>query len=1046
MKFSFEKMTKIVVFSDEHGEIQKSSFEDFFDKYISNRIFSLSKEEYSSDRLLDFLSNHKEVPFISFCSDVTDMVHVFSIDSENDEKINVILTVKKDERFYKEDSIDYLTNISSRKYLFRKIKKALKEENDSSYLFMIDLDNFKQINDSYGHLVGDECLREIAGELSKIFEGQLLGRYGGDEFLAFAKNVDNATFEKMVNGILSISFRHEKIIHQKNVIRCSVGIVKAKQNDDIIRLIEIADGSLYQAKEHGKNIGKLHKGRYFTSPNAPKEKKLKLPGLDIKKHHIISFDEELKSRKKMSILATSIVTLILGLSLVLADVIFSIENKRQIKSIAQSQMQGTANSLASTVEKDSEDTFMALDASINMLNKVSESADGKPISNYLSSITKNVPLGTPGLLLSDDRLYLSEEISVDLKDTSIAKNINHGTDEKAMAEIGYANIHYILHAKKYDRKIDDQNFSNLSIKAVVCASDLGNYSAKLFSGLDSKIYAAVVSKDGSKIFDKTNSDFKAFQNSTNILSALSESGQSEAYDGIKACLDDEAEMMQLQTIDDVEYIIYDTSIQISTWHILVMTSYKVLSSSFSDVVIAGAISFNTVSIIAILLLLCLMLYCRKLKLDSFINKSIDPITQVINEQRFLRDGREVLLRGVSNLYLVYINIKKFKFINGSYGSTKGDDILRRISKYLHEQCEDDELMCREYSDHFIMMINAKDDDALSSRVRDMFARLLTAIDSDNNLNLSFNIGFFSFREDSSTPLWKAIDRAKHACEMVPKSNNYISYRFFDKKMLDDEELTLYIEKNQDAAFQNEKFIVYYQGKYDLKNDRFGSAEALVRWKDDRKGFINTQTFIDAFEKNGFVVKLDLFVFERVLKDIKEAERNGKEILPISINISRKHFDSENSFLPYEKLMKKYEVDGKYLIFEITESVILNDEINLQNTIERIHSLGSRVSIDDFGSGFSNFALINHIDYDELKMDKRLLNGKNGFDEHSRNVLKSIIRLNRHMNKTVVCEGVEDKEEADFLRENGCDYIQGYYYAKPMPKDDFINLLEKTNDR
>ena len=282
--------------------------------------------------------------------------------------------------------------------------------------------------------------------------------------------------------------------------------------------------------------------------------------------------------------------------------------------------------------------------------------------------------------------------------------------------------------------------------------------------------------------------------------------------------------------------------------------------------------------------------------------------------------------------------------------------------------------------------------------------------------------------------------------MVLKSNNDFSYLFFDEKMLKDEELSLYIEQTQESAYQEGKFKVFYQGKYDLKNDRFAASEALVRWKDDRKGFINTQTFIDVFERNGFVVKLDLFVFEQVLKDIKECERNGKEILPVSINISRKHFDFDNSFDAYENLMKKYDVDGKYLIFEITESIILNSEINLTETIDRIHSLGSKVSIDDFGSGFSNLALINHIDYDELKIDKSLLYGKNGFDEYSKNIIKSIIKLNKGLKKTVICEGVEEKEESDFLKENGCDLIQGYYYAKPMPREDFITLVEKTNNR
>lgn len=180
--------------------------------------------------------------------------------------------------------------------------------------------------------------------------------------------------------------------------------------------------------------------------------------------------------------------------------------------------------------------------------------------------------------------------------------------------------------------------------------------------------------------------------------------------------------------------------------------------------------------------------------------------------------------------------------------------------------------------------------------------------------------------------------------------------------------------------------------------------------------INTQTFVEVFEKNGFIVKLDLFIFKKVLSDIKEALREGREVLPVSVNLSRIHFYDPDFFLNFENAIKESGVDPKYIEFEITEGVILNEKMDLSHVIEQIHQIGSKVSIDDFGSGFSNLSMINRIDFDIPKMDKRLLQGKNGFDENSRQILKTVVKMCKNLNKAVLCEGVDTKGEVDYLRE------------------------------
>lgn len=1047
LQFKYEKSTQKIIFFDEKNIQKTIDFENFFDVYLSNEKFNIPGEEYSPSILKNFLSQKDRLPFVSFKSEKDNKIYLFSIEEDNEKYLKIHLTIKNDERLYQDDATDYLTKVHSRRYLFRQIKEELKKEiKGSTYLFMIDLDNFKKINDAYGHVVGDACLKEIAMKLNDVFRNHLFGRYGGDEFLAFAENIDVTEYERLINEALCVVFHYDKSIHARNLVTCSVGIVKVSTGDDIIRLIESADASLYQTKKHGKNLAKLYKGKYYISPLSVNKKKEEKKFSKRHSKTLLLFKDELKNKKKKHAI-TIVVTMIFFVSLLAClDIIFNIENNQQIRSIAKAQMSDTASSLTTTVEKDNSETFVTLESAINMLRQKEESTDGKPLTNYSAELKNLLTASTPAFLLSDGKLYLDETVSIDVSDKTFCKQILGNTSTQGIGKIEYAGYNYILHARSYDREIKDSQFAGMSIKAIVSVTDLDSYAIRLFTYLDKGDYAAIIKRDGSIICKKQSSGIALLDDSSNIFNTFEENGVANLVDELTKEMSDGKDNLDIYKMKKEEYFIYESPIKISDWHIIIMKSYDTIYDSFSNVVTFGMIAINATSGGFLILLLIALSYCEKLQTDSFVNKYLDSVTGVINEQRFLLDAKQVLLRGVSNLYLVYINIKRFKYINKQWGSSKGDDILKHISKSLDSQCNGNELLCREYSDHFIMLLKADDKDELTCRLEDMFSKLITGLDSDNSINLSFNAGIFAFSDDSSSAIWLAIDRAKHACDMVPKSNNDYSYLFFDGKMLKDEELSLYIEQTQESAYQEGKFKVFYQGKYGLKNDRFVASEALVRWKDDSKGFINTQTFIDVFEKNGFVVKLDLFVFEQVLKDIKECERNGKEILPVSVNISRKHFDFDNSFDAYENLMRKYDVDGKYLIFEITESVILNSEINLTETIDRIHSLGSKVSIDDFGSGFSNFALINHIDYDELKIDKRLLYGKNGFDEYSKNILKSIIKLNKGLKKTVICEGVEEKEESDFLKENGCDLIQGYYYAKPMPKEDFITLVEKTNDR
>lgn len=364
---------------------------------------------------------------------------------------------------------------------------------------------------------------------------------------------------------------------------------------------------------------------------------------------------------------------------------------------------------------------------------------------------------------------------------------------------------------------------------------------------------------------------------------------------------------------------------------------------------------------------------------------------------------------------------------------------------IESMIDKNELICRDYKDRFILFLKCEDIDECNIRIKDILENIKNINVDGETINLSLLCGIYKVETEYET-IESCIEKARYSIENLVATEEEIIVNIFDEKMRVQNELEIYIEEHQQEALDNHKFEVFYQPMYNLNTEKFDKCEALVRWKDEKYRYINTQTFIDVFERNGFINKLDFYVFNEVIKDMVDFKKMGREIIKVSINLSRNHFFNKNFFNTYEDLINKNKIDTKYLEFEITESIILNNEMNINDVIKRIHAIGSTVSIDDFGSGFSNLGMLNHVDYDVIKLDKTLLYGKNGFDSFSKKIIDMTIYLNKSLGKMVVCEGVEEKEEVDYLKYKCCDYIQGYYYSKPIKFLDFVKFIDENNNK
>ena len=284
------------------------------------------------------------------------------------------------------------------------------------------------------------------------------------------------------------------------------------------------------------------------------------------------------------------------------------------------------------------------------------------------------------------------------------------------------------------------------------------------------------------------------------------------------------------------------------------------------------------------------------------------------------------------------------------------------------------------------------------------------------------------------------DKADFALSTIQGKYN-TSICFYDENLRKRQEEEQNIIDNMESAIANQEFEVYFQPKHGKDTGKTEGAEALVRWNSPKFGFMNPNSFIPIFEKNGFISKLDYYVWENVCKTIGECLKKSIPVVPVSINISRGDFDTKDLNLVIEKLADEYSVPHELLHLELTESAYHDNPEQIRSIIEKLHKSGFIIELDDFGTGYSSLSVLNQMSFDILKLDMSLVNGIH--DKKGHRILYSIQEMARLLDMKTVAEGCEDKETADELRRLGCNYIQGYYYSKPLPFNEFISYMQKN---
>lgn len=410
----------------------------------------------------------------------------------------------------------------------------------------------------------------------------------------------------------------------------------------------------------------------------------------------------------------------------------------------------------------------------------------------------------------------------------------------------------------------------------------------------------------------------------------------------------------------------------------------------------------------------------------------DKLTGLYSKDFFYRKANELISENPNKKYsIICTNIENFKLYNDIFGLKKGDELLRNIADNIRKHAPKNTICGRYEADRFLLIREREQE----KHDRELFFNTQIPL-IDNNVILKWGIYEIN---DKSISIEQSCDRALLAVDSIKGQYN-IHFALYDdvmrEKMIREKAITDVMEK----AIEENQFIVYLQPKYDLNNDTMAGAEALVRWIHPTWGFMSPAEFIPLFEKNGFITSLDLYVWERALQYLQEFKLKGYPMLPISVNVSRADIYQTDIVKKLLDLTKKYDIEPKYLHLEITETAYAEDPGKIIETVEILKAHGFILEMDDFGSGYSSLNMLNDMKLDILKLDTKFIQSEMS-KPISRSILRFIINLAHWMGLTVVAEGVETADQVQRLRNISCDYVQGYFFSRPIPKADFEELLK-----
>jgi len=423
----------------------------------------------------------------------------------------------------------------------------------------------------------------------------------------------------------------------------------------------------------------------------------------------------------------------------------------------------------------------------------------------------------------------------------------------------------------------------------------------------------------------------------------------------------------------------------------------------------------------------------------------DTLTSLPNRSLLMDRMKHALDRAKRNssiFAILFFDIDKFKYINDNLGHSVGDELLIEIAERLTKVIRPEDTIARFGGDEFLILIEdiefLSEINIIIARVKDIFNT--SFILASKELNISASIGVSVYPTDSSSvdELIKNADMAMYEA----KKQLGTSVEFYSSSMSEDAREYFELENELSVALENRELMVYYQPQINVESMKLSGAEALIRWNHPEKGWISPEKFIGVAEKSLLIHDIGLYVFEEVCLQMSRWKENGIDNIRVAVNLSMKQFDNEALAQDLYSIVKKYNLKTSMIELEVTESNMMESKDNVLKQLSSLNSLGFYLAIDDFGTGYSSLSLLKELPFHRLKIDRSFVMDINT-DEDDRILVLTILAMGKNLNLNIIAEGVEDKEQFEFLKNNGCDDIQGFYFSKAVSIEEFENQVLKN---
>ena len=456
-----------------------------------------------------------------------------------------------------------------------------------------------------------------------------------------------------------------------------------------------------------------------------------------------------------------------------------------------------------------------------------------------------------------------------------------------------------------------------------------------------------------------------------------------------------------------------------------------------------------ISIVVIAVMIAIfMIYHGLSSLSLFLNARntskvlyTDVISGGKNWLYFEKKGSKLLKRKSPSYdyAVIHFKMRKYRSFCTCFGVKEGEILIEKLYQMMKKNIHRKELMVHKENATFGLLLSYTNEDELCKRIEELTDNLNTLFVS---MKLYFAVGIYKVHR-KETDIDQLYNNAVLACDLLSEEAK-TQIVFYDVEMNKRRLWERKVEDDMHAALANHEFKVYLQPKISTGEEVLAGAEALVRWIHPTEGFIPPNRFIPIFEKNGFILQLDDYMLEEIAKQQAAWIARGCKVVPISVNVSRAHFAKEDLAEHICGIVDKYQVPHNVIELELTESAFFDDKEVLLGTVKKLRAAGFIVSMDDFGAGYSSLNSLKELQLDVLKLDADFFRGEDA-EDRGMLIVSEVIDLAKKLNMKIVAEGIESREQVDFLAEQECDLIQGYFFAKPMPVNEFEEKYNKTQN-